>query len=791
MGDGKPESSGGAAAPATMPAAPAAVPTRSRLRVEIEGVVQGVGFRPFVYRLAARYRLGGWVRNDARGVVLEVEGAAGAIGAFQAALVAQPPPRAHLDAVTTAWLPAEDETGFAIVESEQGRAVTAPLLSDAATCVDCLTEVESPGDRRYRYPFTNCTNCGPRYSIVHSLPYDRPRTTMAGFPLCASCEAEYKDPLDRRFHAQPLACPVCGPSLSLLSASGTALASGDAALREAGLALRRGEIVAVKGLGGFQLLVDAASEKAVARLRTRKRRFEKPLALMVRDLAQARALCSVSHRAEEALGSPESPIVLLPRQTAARIAPSVAPGSPDLGIMLPTTPLHHLLLREAEGPVVATSGNLSEEPICTSETEALSRLAGIADLFLVHDRPIARHVDDSVAWIFRGELRLLRRARGFAPLPVPSPCDLPPLLGTGGHLKNAVALGLGRRVVLSQHVGDLETPETVAAFERVIADLLRIYAARPVAVAHDLHPDYASTLWALASGIHAIGVQHHHAHLAACLADNGTDGSALGVAWDGAGYGPDRTIWGGEFLVGSAGDATRLARMAPFPLPGGDAAAREPRRAALGLLWEAGGEALARDESLVPVGVFTDRERDILIQAMRAPGLYPRTSSAGRLFDGIAALLDLRQRTTFEGQAAMALEWAVDESERDAYPLPLIEVDAEESAPRYELDWRPLVHAVIEDRRRGLSTGRIAARFHNALAGGIVAVARLAGERCVALTGGCFLNRRLAALAANRLEGDGYRVLLHSRVPPGDGGIALGQVMVAAARLRGEPGRLR
>jgi hydrogenase maturation protein HypF len=764
---------------------------QSRLRIEIEGVVQGVGFRPFVYRLAKRFRLAGWARNDPRGVVVEVEGSAEAIGGFREALVAQPPPRAHLDSVRTAWVPSVSESGFTIVESEWGSAPSVPLLSDAATCGECLDEVRTPGNRRYRYPFTNCTNCGPRYSIVRSLPYDRSRTTMEGFPLCARCDAEYRDPFDRRFHAQPLACPECGPNLILRAGDGSVLASGDEALREAGQALRGGRIVAVKGLGGFQLMVDATREEAVARLRARKRRFEKPLALMVRDALQARSLCAVSSQAETALSSPEAPIVILPRLSESRVAPSVAPGSPDLGLMLPTTPLHHLLLHEAEGPVVATSGNLSEEPICTDEAEALTRLGGIADLFLLHDRPIARHVDDSVAWVFRGELRLLRRARGFAPLPIPSSTELPPLLGAGTHLKNAVALGMGRRVMLSQHVGDLETPETVAAFERVIADLLRLYDARPAAVAHDLHPDYASTLWALASGLPPISVQHHHAHLAACLADNGAEGPALGVTWDGAGYGPDGTIWGGEFLTGTAAEATRFARLAPFPLPGGDAAAREPRRSALGLLWGAGGEELLQDTSLAPVRAFTSRERSVLAQALRAPGLCPLTSSAGRLFDGIAALLDLRQRSTFEGQAAMALEWAVDEEERGAYPLPLLERERGTSTPRWELEWRPLLQAVLEDLRRGVSTRRMAARFHNALVAGIVSVARLTGERRVALTGGCFLNRRLATRVADRLEGAGYTVLQHRQVPPGDGGIALGQVMVAAARLRGEPGRLR
>ena len=769
--------------PSAAPPSQTVPAVKSRQRIEIVGVVQGVGFRPHVYRLARELGLHGWVRNDAEGVTVEIEGGASAIGRFGKLLIERLPPRARVEGMRTAWIPPSGEHAFTIVPSDATGSPSVPLLSDAATCPDCLEEVATPGDRRYRYPFTNCTNCGPRYSIVRSLPYDRPRTTMGGFPLCPRCRDEYGDPLDRRFHAQPLACPVCGPRLALWMPDGSAIAAGDEALREAARALQGGSIVAIKGLGGFQLMVDACSEQAVARLRARKRRLEKPMAMMVGSLAQARTLCDVSAEAEAALLSPEAPILLLPRLERAPVADSVAPGSPSLGLMLPTTPLHRLLMDATGRPLVATSGNLSEEPIVTDEREALTRLSGIADFFLVHDRPIARHVDDSVAWHFRGEMRLLRRARGFAPLPVADTRDLPIVLGVGGHLKNTVALGLGRRVFMSQHIGDLETPETLAAFERVIADLLRLYQARPVVVAHDHHPDYLSTRWAESSGMKTIGVQHHHAHLAACLAENGVEGSALGVTWDGAGYGLDGTIWGGEFLTGSADGFTRIARLRPFRLVGGDAAAQEPRRAALGLLWEAGGNPLIEDDTLAAVRAFTPLEWRSLARMLLAKGGYPDTSSAGRLFDGVASLLDLRQVSGYEGQAAMALEWSVDAAERAAYPLPLVE-SVSETGPRWELDWRTLLHALLEDLGRGLPAGRIAGRFHNALAEGIVAVARVAGERRVALTGGCFLNRRLTGLAAERLQEAGFEVLLHRRVPPGDGGIALGQVMVAAAALR-------
>jgi len=788
-------------------ALPATALERRRLRLAVRGAVQGVGFRPFVYRLAGELGLAGWVANDPRGVQVEVEGDERALGAFRARLVAEAPPLAAIHRMEEAWLEAEAPKGssgrFEIRGSGAEGARTAVVLPDAATCPECLAEVLDPADRRHRYPFTNCTHCGPRFTIVRSLPYDRPNTTMAGFPLCPACRREYEDPLDRRFHAQPVACPECGPRLALWAPDGSVV-PGDP-LEGAAAALRRGEVVAVKGLGGYQLLVDARSEEAVTRLRRRKHREEKPFALMVRDLAAARALCRVPPEAEALLASVQAPIVLLDRLAAAPVTAAVAPGNPYLGLMLPTTPLHHLLLGELGFPVVATSGNRSDEPIAISEAEALERLGAIADLFLVHDRPIERHADDSVARVLLGEPRLLRRARGYAPMPVRLPRPVSAVLAVGAHLKNAVALSVGESVYLSQHLGDMETPETLAAFERVIEDFLRLYGAEPAAVACDLHPDYASTRHArdlaqrLRRGLDGapvplVAVQHHHAHLAACLADAGEldpiGGVALGVTWDGTGYGTDGTVWGGELLLGDAASFRRVGHLRPFRLPGGDAAVRQPRRVAAALLWELLGPAALERDDLPPVAALAPAERRVLARMLETGWNAPITTSAGRLFDGVAALLGLHQTVSFEGQAAMALEHLAERAgvedtceAADAYPLTLTRTFACSPAASLELDWRPLLEAVLADLGRGAPPETIARRFHAGLARAIAAAAGAVGEERVALTGGCFQNRLLTESAAALLARAGHRVLLHRAVPPNDGGIALGQVAVAAARL--------
>jgi hydrogenase maturation protein HypF len=775
-----------------------------RLHLSIEGAVQGVGFRPAVYRLATELGLAGWVSNGRSGVQIEVEGPHADIEAFAARLAAAPPPLALVRSTTRRWVDVEASADFVIRSSDESGATRALLLPDVAICPECLAEIHAPDDRRAGYPFTNCTNCGPRFSIIEALPYDRPRTTMRGFPLCPTCLAEYENPTDRRFHAQPTACPVCGPTVTLVARDDKGAwqicAHEGEALTQAAHALCEGRIVAVKGLGGFHLMADAANEGAVAQLRARKAREEKPFAVMVRTLDDARALVEVDAAIAALLTSSAAPIVLAPRRAGAPIAQGVAPGNPTLGVMLAYTPLHHLLLEQTGRALVATSGNRSDEPICIDNDEALERLGALGDLFLLHNRPIARHVDDSVATMLDGAPRILRRARGYAPLPIALRTEGPTLLAVGGHLKNAVALAVGREVFVSQHIGDLESPEAHAAFARVIADFVRMYDAQPVAIAHDLHPDYASTQWArqaaaegtgsgpgaLAAGLPLIGVQHHHAHMAACLAENDANGPALGVIWDGSGYGPENTtgggsVWGGEFLLGDMRAFTRAAHLRTFRLPGGEAAVREPRRSALGLLWELDGDTDATG-ALRLAKAFAPGERDLLGQMLARHINAPLTSSAGRLFDAIAALLGICVRSSFEGQAAMALEHIADPSELGVYTLRQC-VPLDPAAPLL-LDWEPLVRALLDDQARGVSLPLISARVHRGLAHAIADVAAHMGMAQVALSGGCFQNRLLLNWTAEALRSRGLQPLLHSQTPPSDGCIALGQIAVARKQIQ-------
>ncbi len=754
-----------------------------RLRLEIHGAVQGVGFRPFIYRLATDLKLNGWVINDTQGVFIEVEGTPSQLTCFLERLPAEKPPQSIIHSLETAWLEPVGFVKFKIRHSDQHGQKTVLILPDLATCPDCLCEIFDPTDRRYYYPFTNCTNCGPRFSIIEALPYDRPNTSMRGFVMCPTCQAEYENPLDRRFHAQPNACPVCGPQLDF----GLAEQSQIEIIQNLKSNIEHGEIVAVKGLGGFHLMVDATNATAVAKLRERKLRPDKPLAVMARDLAQARTLCQISPVAADLLMSPQSPIVLLPRLPHAPIATNVAPNNRTLGVMLPYTPLHHLILRELDFPVVATSGNLTDEPICTDEQEAPQRLGHIADAFLVHNRPIVRHVDDSVAWLIQDKPQLLRRARGYAPLPIRLPQAVPTILALGAHLKNTVALSVGRQVFISQHIGDLATAESLGAFERVIADFLRLYEAEPVAIAHDLHPDFLKPYRFLETykifSKSKIAIQHHHAHLAACLAENGLTGSVLGVTWDGTGYGIDGTIWGGEFLLGDAVDFKRVAHLRPFRLPGGDMAIKEPRRVALALLWELYGEAMLEQTELAPLRAFRAHERQLLTKMLNKGLNSPITTSAGRLFDGVAALIGLSQQVSFEGQAAMQLEFIADPTVTSAYPIEIKPNEIKPNSTAFILDWQPMVEAILADLQSQVDLPIISARFHNALVESIVAVAQIIGEPRVALTGGCFQNRWLVERTAFRLNQAGHEVLLHRQVPPNDGGISLGQVVVAAAKL--------
>ena len=757
-----------------------------RARIVLRGAVQGVGFRPFVYRLAASLDIAGWISNTGQGVFIEAEGDGAALDTFLTALDRNPPPRAVIVSRECAMLDPIGFSGFQIRESVADREPSAFVLPDIATCADCVKELFDPADRRFRYPFINCTNCGPRFSIIEGLPYDRERTSMRAFAMCPACLREYRDPDDRRFHAQPNACPTCGPSLALWDAQGNEIASGDDALRRAVDAVFDGSIVAMKGLGGFQLLADATRDEAVRALRARKRRDAKPFALLLPDLTSVEAACQVSAAEARLLTSPETPIVLLRRKRTrqSRIAPSVAPANPYLGVMLPCTPLHHLLMRAVGRAVVATSGNLADEPLCTDEREAVDRLHGIADVLLVHNRPIVRHVDDSVTRVMAGREIVLRRARGYAPLPLQLPDAIPPTLAVGAHLKNTIGLSVGRSFFISQHIGDLETAQATSAFEHVITAFRRLYGVEPEQVVADLHPDYRSTRYAARLGLPVTHVQHHFAHVAACMADNGLDDPVLGVSWDGTGYGPGATIWGGEFLVPRGGMFDRVATLRPFSLPGGDRAVREPRRTAFALLHAIYGDDVLARTDLPPLAALRLPERRVLAGMIDGGVNSPATTSMGRLFDGVAALCGLCQTASFEGQAAMALEFAVDESARGAYSMALLETGADRDGagmpPRFVLDWRPAIESLLEDLRLGVPVGTIARRFHDGLAAGIAAIAGRVGLPRVVLTGGCFQNRILLERAVQRLGDAGFRAYWHQRVPPNDGGIALGQAVVAA-----------
>lgn len=749
----------------------ASKPATQRLRITLRGAVQGVGFRPFVYRLATEMSLTGWVLNSSAGLVVEVEGPPDHLTRFEQRLENERPKASVVTVHESTWIATEGSTRFEILASDADSGKSVNVLPDLATCADCREELFDPANRRFEYPFTNCTNCGPRYTIVVDIPYDRPNTTMREFVLCPGCREEYENPADRRFHAQPNACPVCGPKL-------------DATIEDAAEALLQGEIVALKGIGGFQLLVDARQPNAVARLRERKHREEKPFALMMPSLEIARQYCEISPAEVQLLGSQAAPIVLLQPKPGTDIAWNVAHCSPYLGVMLPYSPLHHLLMQACRFPLIATSGNRSDEPICIANEEAAARLKDIADHFLTHNRPIVRACDDSVVRLTRGRAGILRRARGYAPLGVRVPHNLPPVLAVGGHLKNTVAIGVGQDVFLSQHIGDLDTLEARGAFERAIADLCRLYSFQPEVVACDLHPDYASTHWAEQSGLPRVRVQHHQAHVAACAAENQLEGEYLGVSWDGTGYGLDGAIWGGEFFRVEGNQYKRIAHLRSFSLPGGDAAVREGWRSAASLIFEVVGKN-AINESGMPQacpersrrvspnvrdlgGTESRAANEQVLQMLERKINVVPTTSVGRLFDAIASITGVAQQNRFEGQAAMLLESKIGTLQtEEAYPLP-------------GGDWGPLILAVMADQRAAVALPLIAARFHNALVSWIVEVAAQSKMKQVVLSGGVFQNRYLTERAAATLESRGFEVYTHQRVPPNDGGIALGQAVMAA-----------
>lgn len=748
-----------------------------RKRLEIEGIVQGVGFRPFVYQLARRLVLAGWVRNDSRGVTIEIEGEGDALQQFCQSLQCELPPLASISRWSEQPLAPRGESGFAIHHSASDQAALAQVAPDSHVCADCLRELFDPTDRRYRYPFINCTNCGPRYTIVTGIPYDRPLTTMADFPMCPECHAEYADPASRRFHAQPNACPVCGPQLSLRSAQGAIEDTADA-LAAACALLAAGRIVAIKGLGGYHLAVDAGNDQALAELRRRKLRDEKPFALMAFDLPQVARFADFDPTEQRLLQSPERPIVLLRRRPDAPLSTLVAPHNCYLGVMLPYTPLHYLLLEQFPA-LVMTSANLSDEPIAFEDGDASARLAGIADAFLSHNRRIQTRTDDSIGRVMAGKALLLRRSRGFVPRALALPREQPQVLALGAELKSTFCLTRGDRAFLSQHIGDLKNQEVYASFAQGIEHLQGILQLQPQLLAHDLHPDYLSSRYAdTRPDLPRLAVQHHHAHLVSCLAENGIDAPALGVIFDGLGYGSDGRLWGGEFLCGDARGFRRLAHLAYLPMPGGDAATREPWRMGVAALVHAYGEEVPELPWLSALPAADLR----LLRQMIAKGLNsPLTSSCGRLFDAVAALAGIRQRVSYEGQAALELEMALEVgAEAGEYPFDL--------RPQQELllvDPAPMLRALVTDLQQGATPGLVSARFHNGLARTVGEVCSLLrrqqGLNLVALSGGVFQNRYLTERSLDILQALDFSVLTHSLVPPNDGGLALGQAMIAGA----------
>ena len=749
-----------------------------RRRLRIAGTVQGVGFRPYLHRLAGSLSLTGAVGNDDDGVWCEIQGRAADLDSFETRLVAEAPPLARIDSVRSAAVAAiEGEQGFAIAVSESGSGTVAGTVPpDVAACEACLADVADPAGRRYRYAFTCCTDCGPRFTVVRSLPYDRERTSMAAFELCEACEAEYRDPADRRHHAQAVCCGACGPALSLETMAGGAI-DGDPIEAAADL-LRAGRIVAIKGVGGYQRACRADDGAAVARLRQRKHREEKPFALLVASVEAARALVDLDDLACRALSGPAAPIVLAPRTESVPIATEVAPDTRLLGVMLPATPLHALLIEAMGLPLVCTSGNRSDEPIVTDDARVQPDLGDIADAVLVHNRRIERRADDSVGHVVHGGFQLLRRARGYAPGTVRLDRGGPPVLAVGAELKSTVCLALGADAHMSVHLGDLEHPAALAAFENAVADLLELTRTAPELVVHDLHPEYLSTKFAASVDLAPrLGVQHHHAHLASCLVDTGFGGPAIGVMFDGMGWGADGTLWGGEILVGDAGGYERVAHLRPVPMPGGSAAVRQPWRMALAHLHETFGPELP---DLTCATDHIEDARQVLDQCREGQSML--TTSMGRLFDSVAALCGLVETATYEGQAAVRLEHAAGPVSR-RYP-----VETSGDGPAL-IETSPLIAAVVEDLQARVGAGRVSGGFHRWVADATLAAARHArdstGLSSVALSGGVFQNRLLVELVVPDLEQSGFEVLRHRQIPPNDGGISLGQAAVGRAMLAG------
>ncbi|HTB93953.1 MAG TPA: carbamoyltransferase HypF [Candidatus Sulfotelmatobacter sp.] len=755
----------------------------ARKAIEITGIVQGVGFRPYVYRLANECGLTGLIANTSAGVSIEVQGEAEAVERFLERLPKEIPPLAKVTGLAPRSAEVQQETAFLIKASSTRAAAKALISPDVSVCEDCLRELMNPRDRRFRYPFINCTNCGPRFTIIHDIPYDRARTAMAKFKMCAACQAEYENPASRRFHAQPNACWDCGPQVGLLGADGARMDVAEP-IREAARLLQQGSVVAIKGLGGFHLACDAQNEKAVGKLRERKRRVEKPFAIMVRRVEDASRFCVVDELSKKLMHSFERPIVLLPRRPEVAFVPEVAPGNRFLDVFLPYTPLHHLLFQSGKfEALVMTSGNLSEEPIAIDNEEAVRRLNGIADAFLVHDREIVRRCDDSVVRVAASQPQKLRRSRGFVPVPVQLEKEVQPVLAVGGELKNTVCVVRGSEAFLSQHVGDLENLESYKFFEEAVQHLQRILETEPKVIAHDLHPDYFSTKWAQErTGVELVGVQHHHAHVAACMAENHLDGKVIGVALDGTGYGTDGAIWGGEVLVADYTQFERAAHFEYVALPGGAAAIHEPWRMAVSYLAKHYGKAV-ETLGLPFLGEIDSRKLSVVLQMMEREINSPRTSSCGRLFDAVAALVGLRGTVNYEAQAAIELEMAArDSGSEAAYPL-----DLDLHGTIWQIGTKPLFDWLLKDIRQQASVADISRKFHNGLALVFVDAAERIRDRTqlnrVCLSGGCFLNALLLETMITEMKERSFEVFFHTEVPAGDGGISLGQAVIAGRRV--------
>lgn len=770
-----------------------------RLKVIIHGAVQGVGFRPFVYRLATEMKLNGWVSNTSQGVLIEVEGDQQTLHTFISKIHSEKPPLAKILSFEHSFLDPKGFTQFEIKESSDNGEKSVLVLPDVAVCSDCLNDIFNSNNRRYLYPFTNCTNCGPRFTIIQSLPYDRKNTTMKNFPMCEDCEMEYRHPADRRFHAQPNACPKCGPHVELWNSNGNSEATHHQAVLQAAGLLLNGHIVAVKGLGGFHLMCDARNDDVVQKLRTRKYREEKPFAVMFPSLNELQKECEISENEKRLLLSPESPIVLLrskrkshceehPPDRRSRtgsdaaissvISEYVAPKNPFIGAMLPYTPLHHILLSLTGIPLVATSGNISDEPICTDEHQAMKKLKSIADYFLVHNRPIERYCDDSIVRIVQGRELVVRRARGYAPLPIQLPMNIEkPILAVGGHLKNSIALAHHNTIFVSQHIGDLETPDSLVTFKKTIQDFHSLYGIVPSQIVHDLHPNYVSTIIAKNDlsqqypEAMIIPLQHHFAHVFSCMAENELSGTVLGFSWDGTGYGTDGTIWGGECLLIEGEKKSRVGTIRPFKLPGGERAVKEPRRCAAGILLELFGEKCF-EHSIEVKNTFLDGERKMIVEMLTKNINSPTTTSIGRLFDAVAALLGVRMKSSFEGQSAMEVEFlALDNSTTESYPIIITE-----SNGLFEWDWRSMITKMLNDIEKRIPKSEIAKKFHNTLSDYIVAMAKKNNIPRIVLSGGCFQNMILLEQSITLLRRNGFTPYWHQRIPANDGGISLGQI---------------